>query len=50
MSDETEAEVDRDDFTEASLTFSHRFKLSSSQNVGGKKSCSIQHLGETPLF
>lgn len=43
MSDETE--VDRDDFSEASLTFSHSFKLSSSQNVGGKKSCSIRHLG-----
>ena len=42
MSEETE-EVDRDDFTDASLTFPHSFKLSSSRNVDG----SIQHLGET---
>ena len=47
MTDETE--VDRDDFTDASLTFSHRFKLSSSEKVGGKKSCSIQHLGKSSL-
>ena len=40
-----EMEVDRDDFTDASVTFSHRFKLSSSEKVCGKKPCSIQHLG-----
>ena len=48
MSEETE-EVDRDDFTDASLTFPHSFKLSSSRNVGGQKACSIQHLGETEI-
>ena len=35
--------MDRDDFTDASLTFPHSFKLSSSRNVDG----SIQQLGET---
>ena len=42
-----EMEVDRDDFTDARLTFSQRFRLSSSEAVWGKKTCSIQHLGKT---
>ena len=42
-----EVEEDRDDFTDASLTFSHRFRLASCEKLAGKKHCSIQHLGKT---
>ena len=44
MSDDMQE--DKDDFTDASATFSHRFKLSSSERIAGKKDSSVQHLGE----
>ena len=37
---------DKDDFTDASDTFSNRFKLSCSERIAGKKDSSVQHLGE----